>query len=526
MREHALPQDVTGYKFHLIGNMTLKQFAEVAAGFVVAFFIYQTNLASFIKWPLMGFFAGIGAMIAFVPIEERPLDQWILAFFRALYRPTQYYWKRVPKIPEPFLYVQKTTTVSIVGEVDLTPARRERVKEYLRSLNTKKPTDQLESFTEARLSEVMNEFQTQLTTSFAQPALAFITEEVAQNAVDTLSFIGRSSGENTSLTTDSVPSNTQQSEEVLELFNDPNTAVNGYQPNVLPEPVQEVLSEVVPNTPPEVIPEVITESVPTIIQNFAPEPEYISETSPIPQSVVTELPTISSVFDTSKVTEVQAVGDSLAASRRQKLPPTKVQIKDTQHHVSNSNEPLIPHIIEYNDPQIIEEPTQVEPLPTPKKEYDVIVPEIEEIRVERSVASRADDAMADESATKTSDAADPALLEKTELVIKDAPTNVSEVTHNADLPFPDMPTIPNKVVGMVLDPTNNPIPNTIVEILTPTGLPARAVKTNPIGQFFITTPLNVGEYLIKAERDGFTFPTQQLVVNDKILNPIEIKATG
>ena len=35
MREHPIPQDITGYKFHIIGSMTLKQFLEIAIGVIV-----------------------------------------------------------------------------------------------------------------------------------------------------------------------------------------------------------------------------------------------------------------------------------------------------------------------------------------------------------------------------------------------------------------------------------------------------------------------------------------------------------
>src|SRR5579859_219090 len=141
MKEHALPQDVTGYKFHIIGNMTLKQFGEVAAGVIVGYLIYTTNLANFLKWPMILVAAGSGAFAAFVPFEERPFDHWIVAFFQALYRPTQFYWRRNQKIPEPFLY-KPNTAVSLVQEVDLSPARKQRVKEYLRSINTEVKDDE------------------------------------------------------------------------------------------------------------------------------------------------------------------------------------------------------------------------------------------------------------------------------------------------------------------------------------------------------------------------------------------------
>ena len=94
MREHPIPQDISGYRFHIIGNMTLKQFIEMAGGCVVAVIIYATNLPTIIKWPLIGLSIGVGALIAFIPIAERPLDHWVITFFKVLYRPTNFSGKK------------------------------------------------------------------------------------------------------------------------------------------------------------------------------------------------------------------------------------------------------------------------------------------------------------------------------------------------------------------------------------------------------------------------------------------------
>jgi len=159
MRDHALPQDVTGYKFHIIGNMTLKQFAEVAAGCVVGFFIYQTNLPDILKWPAILTAAGAGAFMAFIPFEERPFDHWVVAFFQALYRPTQFYWKRKPKIPDAFLYVANEADQHMAADVDLTPARRQRVKEFLHSVRDDADVgDQFDQYEEQKVVELMGFF--------------------------------------------------------------------------------------------------------------------------------------------------------------------------------------------------------------------------------------------------------------------------------------------------------------------------------------------------------------------------------
>lgn len=135
MREHALPQDVTGYRFHLIGSMTLKQFAELAAGCIFALIFYASTTPFYVKWPMIALGVGAGAMIAFVPIEERPLDHWVSTFVKIIWRPTQFFWKHESKIPDVFFFnPAESSQEKTVEDIDLTPARRERVKEYLLSI--------------------------------------------------------------------------------------------------------------------------------------------------------------------------------------------------------------------------------------------------------------------------------------------------------------------------------------------------------------------------------------------------------
>ena len=94
IEQHPIPQDVAGYKFRLIGDMTLKQFIWLAAGIILGLFIYQLPLPFFFKYPLAAIAVGLGAGIAFVPIEGRSMDKWLIAFIKSIYSPTQYVWKK------------------------------------------------------------------------------------------------------------------------------------------------------------------------------------------------------------------------------------------------------------------------------------------------------------------------------------------------------------------------------------------------------------------------------------------------
>jgi len=94
MEQHPIPSQVSSYQFKLVGDMTLKQFLQLATGVVIALIIYATKLHPIIKWPLIIFFTLLGIGMAFFPIEGRPLEKWIVAFFKSIYSPTIYKWKK------------------------------------------------------------------------------------------------------------------------------------------------------------------------------------------------------------------------------------------------------------------------------------------------------------------------------------------------------------------------------------------------------------------------------------------------
>lgn len=94
MDNHPIPQDVTGFQFRLIGDMTIKQFAYLATGVGLAWILFITPFPFLLKFPLVLLFGGTGVLLAFIPIEGRPADTMILFFFKSLFSPTQYVYKQ------------------------------------------------------------------------------------------------------------------------------------------------------------------------------------------------------------------------------------------------------------------------------------------------------------------------------------------------------------------------------------------------------------------------------------------------
>lgn len=93
IQQHPVPQDISNYRFRLIGDMTIKQFASLGIFTVLAVIVYSSPLPFFFKYPLSFAFLVLGVGMAFIPVQGRTLDVWILAFIKSIYSPTQYIWK-------------------------------------------------------------------------------------------------------------------------------------------------------------------------------------------------------------------------------------------------------------------------------------------------------------------------------------------------------------------------------------------------------------------------------------------------
>ncbi|MBU0572650.1 PrgI family protein [Patescibacteria group bacterium] len=154
-QQHPIPQQISSYQFKLVGNMTLKQFFQIAGGALFSLLFYASNLHPVIKWPLVIFFALFGAALAFLPFEERPLEQWVISFFKAVYTPTTYFWGKTTKPPVFF-----KEEASVPQEHVVAPHGEKELEKYLQSL----PGRGTSVF--SKLEEAENTFLSKLTRLF------------------------------------------------------------------------------------------------------------------------------------------------------------------------------------------------------------------------------------------------------------------------------------------------------------------------------------------------------------------------
>lgn len=396
MREHPIPQDITGYRFHIIGSMTLKQFLEVGGGIVIAVILYKSGVPDVVRWPAILFFALGGAAMAFVPFEERALDHWVITYFKVMFRPTKYFWRREPKTPNYFVYQPASRSANPDQEIDLTPARRARIKEYLTSIRKPIEGDSYDQAVQNRVGGILNQFN------------------------------------DTSLVLAQTPQPTSQ----LEKPNlEPRVRTMREKTSVDPITTPPTKTDVV--EPPTLNP--LLESLPA-----QEEPENASMSMPIKFDQVAQ--------------QVKLVDQPLI-----EYSPT-----DTER----------PHVQE-EDVVLSQTPVVLQPAPEP----------------------------APQPTPPPTPANPPA-----------------GAVFNNNLPFPSTPTQPNKLVGMVLTAQSELVPGAVIEVKDQRGDVVRVVKTNALGQFFVTTPLPKGNYTVAVEAPNLTFPPVSLAISNTILQPLEVRS--
>lgn len=138
MEQHPVPQQISSYQFRLVGDMTLKQFFELAGGALVGLLFYTSSIPPIIKWPLIIVSVLFGIALAFLPFEDRPLEIWVVAFFRSIYSPTLYYWQKTTVQPQ---YFQPETgqvlplgVIAPGGEASLNKYLKEKPNQRIPSL--------------------------------------------------------------------------------------------------------------------------------------------------------------------------------------------------------------------------------------------------------------------------------------------------------------------------------------------------------------------------------------------------------
>jgi len=137
MEQHPVPRNITGFQFRLIGDMTVKQFGYLAVGAILAYLFFRAPFPGILRLPLAVATGFLGVAFAFIPIQERPLDQWLAAFIRSVYSPTQFVWGKMPELPEVLKRPQLASTPRLPSShVSHFEESKKKLEDYLKTLPT------------------------------------------------------------------------------------------------------------------------------------------------------------------------------------------------------------------------------------------------------------------------------------------------------------------------------------------------------------------------------------------------------
>ncbi|MEO6508841.1 MAG: PrgI family protein [Patescibacteria group bacterium] len=134
MEQHPIPRQITTFEFKLIGFMTLKQFLYLLVATPTAFIVFKLFPIPIINFFLGLCVIGLGVALAFLPVNERPLDVWLRNLIKRLNSPTQYVYH---KHNSPLYFLEDLYFVSDPHKVLSHIESREKLAAYLEKTQPK-----------------------------------------------------------------------------------------------------------------------------------------------------------------------------------------------------------------------------------------------------------------------------------------------------------------------------------------------------------------------------------------------------
>lgn len=134
MEAHSVPRQITTFEFKLIGFLTLKQFIYMLFTTGIAIIFYYGVQIPILNIFLAGLVVAGGIALAFLPINERPMDVWIRNFFKKLMSASQYYYIKKNSAPDFLMDVFVTKDTNIIeNHIDA----QNKLNQYLQNTQTK-----------------------------------------------------------------------------------------------------------------------------------------------------------------------------------------------------------------------------------------------------------------------------------------------------------------------------------------------------------------------------------------------------
>lgn len=534
-KQHAVPQNIMDVEFKLIGDLTMRQFTYLLVFGVIAYIVYISMVGVF-KWPLTLFFVVFGLALAFVPIQERGMDEWFVNFFRSVYSPTQRVWKKEPILPPAFTYQNLAVVKQELITLAPTSSRR-KLEEYLEL--------QQKTAVEDKLDIPEKEYILKVRQAFA-PVTAEVEVEEAEGAPQEYETFEPYKPFRGPQPSEGEPEEEAKEEEKVEKKPEeekrpaptPETQPEAGPPKpkpekpVPPKPKPEVRAR--PKRPkPKPRPARIKTGMPEDMTFTPMTPDrHIGRrfTSMLPSEGQLILPVRGEkVIATSEEVNIQKDIDEKTDQLRQLLDQIKSDKDLGQAAVQKAGEKEQP-----SEGQELSEAQDV--VKKVKEENERLSNEIQKLKtdIEKSQESEEEKnkkrkLVEELEKEKNKASTDYSTLQKQ---VYELQKRLEEKQQPKDT-GPKKPTYakmqpitndPNIVSGVIKNQDGEAIPGVVLLIKNHKGEAVRALKTNTLGQFSISTPLVNGMYTLEVGSpvEGVAFDIITVEVKGEVIPPIEM----
>lgn len=405
MEQHPIPRDISGFQFKLIGDMTLKQFGYLLVFSVSGYILFKIlPMGPVINAIIGGITAFCGIIFAFIPFQDRPVDQWIFAFVKSVYSPTQFIYFKQNEPPSILTSNPVYKNIAVVHHQQMLDSKK-LLDNYLAKIPLK-PTDSFDRNENRLLAE----------------KLALFAIPVAVKTPTTFEYLKKQTS----------------------------------QP------------------PPSVSPLILEANK----KKDQPKPVHA------PQKVKKE-----TVLQNNK-------------NQNQTVDMLKTQLVKMKKQVDDSTK------MQKTDPLLQKRFLELEQkLTTLLTERERLTQEIAKLKNFKTY----------EGQTVTPKAAAPndPTSDNVKIISQQAATRIGIL---------NPPAIPNLVIGIIKDYNQLSLPNILITVKDLRGTPLRALKTNNLGQFFASTPLPNGSYILEVEdpMKKYVFDLIQIKLTGQIVQPLEI----
>ena len=547
-RQHPVPQNIMDVEFKLIGELTMRQFSYLLVFGFAAYFSAR-SIPGIMRYPAVIFFVLLALGLAFIPVGERGLDEWIMNFYKSITAPTQRKWRKELQLPTAFLY----DNLAIVQHEMITLAptsSRRKLEEYLKSKldeNVDDPLDIPEKSYVMKLKEVYQNDSSFNAPTYGAPVGILVEEPLLPEPSEPVQLL-----DNIPLDKEVISATQKVVDNISVPFPETKAIKNTNSTQVVEKTMAgDIQQPVVTENPPPVVLQksrsVYSKNDPRNLRNrkIVEDASQVNELDQFSYMSVTPDMHSGRKFTNLLPSDGQIIlpirGERVLSSSQDAVLDSDIQNKARQleellQKISNEEGVVVKKPISNTPVRVDKEAEEMaEKL---KKQNESLTSEIERLKEQINKGKS--------MSVETGD--QEQLLKKLESQKGDIVSSYSELKEQVKElqrkldekvkvstgeeyinkmknQLPVLTNTPNVLTGVVRDISGKFLSDTLVIVKNSHGDTVRALKTNSLGQFTVSTPLPNGTYTVEVSpfnKTNLSFAIIPIEVKGEVISTLDV----